>query len=60
MKLYTTAEVADILGVSSSRVRQIADEMGIRPYVAAPRAYLWRASHVLKMKRRPTRGRPKN
>ena len=60
-KLLSTEQVATLLGVSPSRVRQLVREGLLRPESLAPRAHLFRpeAIETYRAAVRPRRGRPK-
>jgi len=56
--LLTTSEIANLLRVSSQRVRQLAQNRHIAPVRTAGTAKLWKAEDLPRFERRPP-GRPR-
>jgi hypothetical protein len=59
MKLITTKQLADRIGVTPVRVRQLAKARGITPALHTAAVKLWHPNQVRLFKRNPP-GRPKN
>jgi excisionase family DNA binding protein len=57
--LLTTTEIANLLHVTSQRVRQLAANRHIAPVRTAGTAKLWRAEDLPRFQRRPP-GRPRS